>query len=135
MSSPRCPVPSLPWAAPLLRHRVKGQLRSSQGLVNNRAGDKSHSKEEQRQCLKAVMHSKMLIRFLLPEQRLLSITFASAEPSCVPALSLNEGGKGGKKRSCVFEASNHKVGYCILFSLLHWVDFERCQSRFIITRS
>lgn len=73
MSSPGCPVPSLPWAAPLLRHRVKGQLGSGQGLVNNWAGDKSGSKEEQRERLQVVTLSQMLLRFPLPGQRLLSI--------------------------------------------------------------
>lgn len=73
MSSPHCPVPSLPWAALLLRHRVKGQFGSIWGLVNNWAGDKSHSKEKQRQRLKVVSLSTTLIRSLLPEQRPWSI--------------------------------------------------------------
>lgn len=73
MSSPGCPVPLLPWAAPLLCHRVKGQLGSGQGLVNDWAGDKSGSKGEQRERWPAVTLSQMLLRFPQPGQRLRSI--------------------------------------------------------------
>lgn len=61
--------------------------------------------------------------------------FASAEPSCAPAHSPKQGGKGRKTHHGVFDVSDPNVGFFTLCPTFHGVDSEWSCSRFIRTLS